>query len=273
MSTRGRSAITVVVMSLLVAACSTSGASDTVGATTTQPPTTTSTAATTTTAVAVATVAIADEPGDVLTFKSRTFGIDARRHLVVERSAAGDWQLRDEFFWRFRPTITATADRMLVVSPAAGEGPRACRQFLLFTAVSSTGEDFRLAAINDLGPDILRQETRPHRRNLPCMYLDGGGDAIGPKGILIVRVITRCCIDPYSYPHFWFSPDGGEWARVRLPPDMVGWVHGTPSEWGPPRATVDGFAIDVTYAPADDGDPPVVVTWESSDGLNWSRRG
>jgi hypothetical protein len=216
---------------------------------------------------------VADEPGDTITFKGRTFRIrDSGLHYRIDELRDDHWSLRDEWLYDFPPTLTATQDQIMAVSPSPGTGSRVCREYVVLVAVSDTGEDWHHTAIDDMGDDIRGQETRPERRNFPCMNLGGGGDAIGPAGMLIVRVVTRCCVDPYYYPHFWFSPNGVDWQRVQLPDEMT---DIRAEEWGAPSATPDGFTIDVKYGT--EGDPndsgPILTRWVTTDGTNWTKSG
>jgi hypothetical protein len=207
-------------------------------------------------------------------FEGRTFAIDRRGpsiapYRIVQLSQTGNWVPVEGLAFRYRPEITASDESVMIVSPGAHSSwAPYCRGAVLEVAVSDDGQTWRTSELDDVWDEFLKTDWTPGGDppgQYSCMY-GGGGDAIGPEGMLIVRRITICCVDPDQYPHFWFSDDGVVWDRVVLTHDML-WGDTSPSTWGSPVASTDGFIVQVERS-RERGDN-AVETWESPDGLYW----
>lgn len=220
-------------------------------------------------------VVTASQVSEFVEFNGEAFAIDDEGpveapYRVTRRSESGEWIPVDGLSFGYLPAITASADRIMVVSPGANaHWAENCAGAAIEVAVSSDGETWDTSQLDDVWDEFLKTDSTPGGENgtFPCMY-GGGGDAIGPEGLLVVRRITICCVNPDQYPHFWFSPNGADWQRVTLSQEML-WGDTSPTRWGSPKATPKGFSIEVERFV--DEDENYIETWESADGLFWNK--
>lgn len=244
---------------------------------------------------------VTGELGDTVPFRGRTFSVDDQGpsetpYRLVELSDTGEWTPVEGFSFEQPMSIAASVDQLMVVSPSASaEFAMPCGDVVVHVAVSGDGEAWHRTSLNDVDRAVREQDPTPDRTEWDCFtrggnwvdendnYADSesegrwvdwsnGGDAVGPTGMLVVRVITRCCVDPALFPHFWYSPDGLEWQRAELPYALE-WSpydgSGEVARWGEPSASIEGFAVSSEFLRGESWE--AIETWGSPDGLMWSQ--
>jgi hypothetical protein len=213
-----------------------------------------------------------ETPGESqVSFHDYEFRAEGRQ--LLRRGPDSDWQSVEEVDSDYSLSLTTDGERLVAVSPDPnGLGGSKSADVRLQVFASEDGVTWEASEIADFGPVPCALRG--------CFVWPGGGEAVGPDGVLIVRVVTRPSFDD-TYPHFWYSADGtAPWVRVDIDsalsinrPQKIG--DREIDHVGPPVAQGNGFAIQITTRSGDrEGVSDYRLeteVWESLDGLTWHK--